>query len=206
MKFGKLVAAAVTAVLFFAAQSASAGITGTKHDFSGAGWNVYNATTNPLGGQICSVCHAPHNTSTAGQLWNHASTAATFTLYTSATLNAVPGQPVGVSKLCLSCHDGTVALDSFGGKTGTTNITGGALLGTALDNDHPISFTYDAALATLDGSLVTPASASLVTTNIPLYTGKLECGTCHDVHNNTNGTFLRVSNAASALCKSCHNK
>jgi predicted CXXCH cytochrome family protein len=34
----------------------------------------------------------------------------------------------------------------------------------------------------------------------------VECGSCHDPHNTGNGTFLRMSNAASALCTTCHNK
>jgi predicted CXXCH cytochrome family protein len=34
----------------------------------------------------------------------------------------------------------------------------------------------------------------------------VECASCHDPHNVTNGTFLRVSNAASAVCLACHVK
>lgn len=206
MKFAKLVAAAATAVLFFAAQSAYAGIAGTKHDFTSTG---ATGAGKGLSTQICNVCHAPHNTSANGQLWNHTNSTASFTMYTSPSLTATGLTPGGVSKLCLSCHDGTVAIDAFGGATGTTSLTGttGGLIGTDLSNDHPIGFTYDAALATNDGSLVTPASASLVVTGIPLYTtGKLECATCHDVHNNTAAPFLRVANTGSALCTKCHTK
>jgi predicted CXXCH cytochrome family protein len=141
-------------------------------------------------------------------LWNHGSTAANFTLYTSPSLNAVPGQPVGVSKACLSCHDGTVAIDSYGGATGGDFITGTALLGTDISNDHPVSFTYDAALATLDGGLATPSSAAWVDAGqtVPLYGAKLECGSCHNVHDPQYGDFLRKANAASALCLTCHAK
>jgi predicted CXXCH cytochrome family protein len=86
-------------------------------------------------------------------------------------------------------------------------ITGSALLGTDLSNDHPISFTYDAALATTDGGLVSPASASSVVAGIPLYSASLECASCHDVHKTAGfDKFLRVSNAASALCLKCHIK
>ncbi len=85
-------------------------------------------------------------------------------------------------------------------------MTGSPLLGTDLSNDHPISFTYDAGLAGTDGGLVTPASASQVVAGIPLYSAKLECGSCHNVHNNANGDFLRVANTGSALCFKCHNK
>ena len=34
----------------------------------------------------------------------------------------------------------------------------------------------------------------------------VECASCHDPHSNTNATFLRVSNAGSGLCLSCHTK
>lgn len=177
-----------------------AGIAGTKHDLSGKNWGS---------NQLCIFCHTPHNASTAAQpLWNHAVTGSTFTLYASSTLTAVVGQPDGTSKLCLSCHDGTVANDSFGAQTGTHSITGAALVGKDLSNDHPISFTYDAALATADGGLVTPASASFVDAakKLPLFSAKMQCATCHSVHDDTNGFFLRMSNAGSAMCLTCHNK
>lgn len=188
-------------LLVVAQPSLGAPIAGTDHDLSQRGWGS---------NEICVFCHTPHNsntTVTASPLWNHQVTAATFGLYTSSTLNATMGQPGGVSKLCLSCHDGTVAIDNFGTiTTGTNMMTGGALIGTSLANDHPVSFTYDAALATADGGLVTPASASQVVTGIPLYSGQLECASCHSVHDNANGNFLRASNASSALCLKCHNK
>lgn len=181
----------------FAWSSAMAQITGTDHDFSGRGWG-----TN----EICVFCHAPHNTSTTvagAPLWNHAVTTQTFTMYSSSTLNAT-GQTVdGVSKLCLSCHDGLTAIDSYGTRSGTNMVTGSAAIGTNLGNDHPIGFAYNAALVGLDSGLKTPP------TTLPRYGAgneKLECATCHNVHSNTLGGFLRASNAASALCLQCHNK
>jgi predicted CXXCH cytochrome family protein len=191
-----------TSLLLLVAQPVAAQITGTKHDLSGKGWGST---------EICLFCHTPHNATTglAAPLWNHATTVATYQLYdssVSSTLNAVPSQPSGVSKLCLSCHDGTVALDSFGTRTGTNFIAGTPNLGTDLRNDHPVSFTYDAALAAADGGLVAPASAGLVVTGIPLFSSKVECASCHNVHSNTNSPFLRTSNVSSALCLKCHNK
>lgn len=181
----------------------SAQIAGTAHDFSGRGWGT---------DQACVFCHTPHNGTTglSAPLWNHAlSAVASYQLYTSTvspTLNAVTGQPAGVSKLCLSCHDGTVAVDSFGARAGTTFVTGPANLGSDLSQDHPISFTYDAALASADPGLKPPASAAQVVAGVPLFAGKLECASCHDVHSNANAPFLRVSNAGSNLCLQCHNK
>lgn len=182
-------------------------ITGTSHDFSGSAWN----TT----GELCVVCHVPHNsdmTVTTAPLWNHkVTTVAAYQVYASSTLQGVVGQPGDESKLCLSCHDGTVALENFGGvTTGTNIISNYAKVGTDLRNDHPISFTYDAALATADGGLYNPTTANSGlggTINADmLFSGKMQCASCHDVHDNTNGQFLRVSNAGSALCLTCHNK
>jgi len=185
---------------------AAVGITGSAHDFSSETWNP--------GGEICNVCHTPHNAgSTLVPLWNHETTTATFTLYTSSTLNAVVGQPEGVSKACLSCHDGTVAIDSFGGATGSTKLAANNdhNLGTNLNNDHPISFTYDATLATADGSLYDPDTQTsglggTIKTDM-LVSDKVECSSCHDVHNSSGLDDLLVkSNNASALCLTCHNK
>jgi len=189
-------------------------IAGSKHDFTSATWS---------GGRICVACHTPHNSDTSvsvAPLWNHKNSTATYALYTSTTLKAVIGQPGGLSKLCLSCHDGTVAVDSFGGATGTTFITGKPNLGTALNNDHPIGFTYNTTLATANGSLFDPSSKSVTigtgtqskTGTIAatiLYGGQMECSSCHDVHNTfTVGTsgLLKVSAASSLICMACHNK
>ncbi len=184
---------------------ASAALNGSKHDFT---------TMSGSGGQICLPCHAPHNNkNAAGELlWNHNPTVATFILYGSPSMQGVPGQPSPVSKFCLSCHDGTLAPDAYGTHIPvSTPLSGNALIGTNLSNDHPVSFLYDGALATADGGgLKTPVSASLVVTGIPLFAGKMECATCHDVHNKhatALGTgLLNSTNAASALCLKCHNK
>jgi hypothetical protein len=216
------------AVLALMGTNAWAGtIAGTKHDFSTQAW---------AGGQICVACHTPHggNTSvTDAPLWNHTVTTATYTLYSSGTLNAgAPAQPSGVSKLCLSCHDGTVAVDSFGGATGTTFMTGTKAVGAAaqgsLANDHPIGFTFDTALANADGALFDPSTRSVTVgsggtrsktgtvASLMLFNGKLECASCHDVHNTftandgavgTGGyPLLRVSKSGSTICLTCHNK
>lgn len=197
-----------------AAKPAFAVITGSKHDFKTASWN----TT----GQICIVCHTPHSAgSTIAPLWNHTLSAATYSIYSSTlspTLQAVVDQPSSSSKACLSCHDGTIALDSFGGKPNseTNRITGTDNLGTDLSNDHPVSFTYDSALAAADGDLFDPTvkmvdSLSKTIDDGMLINHKLECGSCHDVHagagdSDSTTSLLLVDNAKSALCLTCHNK
>jgi predicted CXXCH cytochrome family protein len=200
----------------FSMQTTAGTIVGSAHDFSDDGW---------AGGEICIACHTPHNADISvgdAPLWNHAVTNKVFALYTSPTLDAAVAQPDGSSKLCLSCHDGTVALDSFGTTTGTLFMSGAEAVGAdELSNDHPISFVYDTALAGADGSLFDPADTTRTITvgagadskqgtldAVMLLGGKLQCASCHDVHNKfTNGpVLLKIANTGSALCLTCHNK
>lgn len=192
--------------------SVSAGtIVGTKHDFSASGWS---------GNEICVACHTPHNSDTGvtdAPLWNHNLSTQTYSLYASPTLNATTAQPTGTSKLCLSCHDGTVAYDNT---TNGTKMAGASAVGSdGLNNDHPISFTYDDTLATDDGALHAPSTTAVIIGSgddtksgtietAMLIGGQVQCATCHDVHNKftDGGSLLRVSITASKLCLTCHNK
>lgn len=198
--FRKLAGLTALAGLFVVG-AASADITGSAHDFSG------EAYTN----EICNVCHAPHagNLVNNAPLWSHDVSTASWTMYSNpatidGTIDATPG---GVSLLCLSCHDGTVAVDSFGGATGTTFVTGNELIGTDLSNDHPISITYagdaDLAAATAPSGV---AGGTTIDADM-LFVGKVECASCHDVHNAYNiNMLLKKSNANSGLCLTCHTK
>jgi predicted CXXCH cytochrome family protein len=194
---------------------ALAGITGSEHDFQAEGW---------AGGEICIVCHVPHDgdTTLEAPLWNHDTTSVTdYTVYSNpATLDATVGQPGPVSLLCLSCHDGTVAVDAFGGSAGGTLIlvsTDAGYVGQDLSDDHPIGFTYDTALSTTDPGLNDPASTdagiALKPGNIDVAllfgagNDQLECASCHDPHEAAGASpMLRKSNAGSDLCLTCHNK
>lgn len=182
-------------------------IKGSAHDFTDGTWN----TT----GQICLVCHTPHNadvTVSNAPLWNHETTMSTFTTYHSASMDATTGQPDASSKLCLSCHDGTVAVDNFGTQTGGSHfLSGNSRIGTDLSDDHPISFTYDAALASVDHGLYDPTTTNSglgsSITNDMLIGNQVQCASCHDVHNGSGvDKLLRKTNQASALCLTCHNK
>lgn len=203
--------------LIMASQAMAGTIIGTRHDMSG----------NYGGGRICVVCHTPHNAEVivGAPLWNHATSTAQHTLYNSPTFDgsATIGQPGGVSILCLSCHDGTVAIDSFGDTTGSNYMSGdnttGPNLTADLSNDHPISFTYDTALSVLDPGLFDPSTKQVtigegdkVKTEsidvVMLFDGQVQCASCHDVHNGftQDQPLLRVTKAGSALCLVCHDK
>jgi predicted CXXCH cytochrome family protein len=195
-------------------------VTTTKHNLSISGTGTIRAQTEQ---EVCIFCHTPHHASAVAQLWNHLPTSQTYTLYSSTYLTSktypAPNQPNAKSKLCMSCHDGTIALGSVyntsgSGTTGSIQMSGGvttmpagigANLGTALTNDHPVGFGYDPAR---DPELVvrawpwnTPVKLDPDASN-----GRVECHTCHDPHNNTNTHFLAASNTDAALCRFCHVK
>ena len=209
-----LAATALIGVALLVSPAAKAGIDGTDHDFELATWNS--------GDEICAPCHTPHGadlTVSDAPLWAHTLSTATYTTYTSDTIDATMGAPAGVSALCLSCHDGTISLDSFvNGGTNTTKITGGANLGTDMNSHHPVSFQYDATHADVTaGGLFNPTTTSSgivgssgnIDDDMLFGTAadQMECASCHDVHGGVAGTvLLRKSNTGSALCLTCHDK
>lgn len=148
--------------------------------------------------EICVFCHTPHAASMVDQggnrlsapLWNrtvraptnyrgYRSTSMDATGFTDMAEGSTAGRPEGSSKLCLSCHDGAIAIGQVNVRAGradgpTTLMAGtgnlGTMpdgagtylnklsgntrnLGTDLTNDHPISVTFDSTLATADGEL-----------------------------------------------------
>lgn len=210
---------------------AQASIKDTKHNLSltsGAD-QITDRSTNE--DQICVFCHTPHQANPAAPLWNHTQSAvASYGVYTSSTLDATTITDIGggtdVSNLCMSCHDGTVGVNDLGNPANDTNgnpamgsgneldatakIQAGRStnLGSDLSNDHPVNFTFDAALATADTELVTPISSSFVDSakTVPLFSGAVQCASCHDPHDNTFEPFLVKSNTGSGLCLTCHQK
>jgi len=194
------------ALLFPTASWGVQDVVNTVHNLSTSGPGAFKSLTV---NQVCVFCHTPHGETADAPLWNHQMSGQTYQLYGSGgstTLNATPGQPTGKSRLCLACHDGTVALGALvnppTGVTmdlGATLLTGRANLTTDLANDHPISFVYDNTLAIADGELANPATISL-----PLDNGELQCTSCHDPHEATNKPFLHMSSLNAAICTTCH--
>ncbi|MGB5817042.1 MAG: hypothetical protein WBI27_17775, partial [Thermoanaerobaculia bacterium] len=101
--------------------------------------------------EVCVFCHAPHRArSDIPYLWNREDSTANYQTYDSSTLRAAPGQPSGASKLCLSCHDGTIALGAVWNRTEEIPFVGDirlmpdgkSKLGTDLSDDHPVSIVY----------------------------------------------------------------
>jgi hypothetical protein len=250
-------------------------VRGTKHNLSAAA----DGSATPSGGkvpvrtvkassetQVCVFCHTPHEAEAVSfgsganaygaPLWNRKLSGQTYTPYSSSSLEAnaaeLAAAPDGSSKLCLSCHDGTMAIDKVnvlnGVKNATVAMSTGASpvkmpsgssttgftrdLGTDLRGDHPISFTYDATLATNDGelrgpdgSIVGTRTAGSTPPKMPLEKGQMQCSTCHDPHlrdratGNGNAKFLRMNRfqvsqpsgggfntTNDIICLACHNK
>lgn len=181
-------------------------IISTKHNLSVSGPGTIKASSEQ---EVCIFCHTPHNSKPQGPLWNRNNPGVTYTLYSSSTLNALPGQPDGSSILCLSCHDGTIALGSVVSRPAidmngvTVMPTGNKNLTTDLSNDHPISFTYNSSLSLADGQLKDPNSIS---SPVKLENNKVQCISCHDPHTDVYTNFLVATSKASALCLSCHNR
>ena len=198
-------------------------VRGTKHNLSAAG----DGTATPSGGivpartvkatsetQVCVFCHTPHGATSgiAAPLWNRVVSGQTYTTYTSSSIEANAAElaagPGGSSKLCLSCHDGTLAIDKVNVLNGATNVniamtsatpvkmpaasaaTGFTrAIGTDLTNDHPISFTYNSTIAGYDGELRSPDGtivgnrvAGAAKPKMPLENNQMQCSTCHDPH------------------------
>jgi len=204
---------------------AGGGISGTAHDFALLG----SGQSQPA----CIACHVPHETGVHESLWNPKLLLPAYSLY-DATANAKAtraGHAGAYSKLCLSCHDGTLAILNYSGARGNNLLTpaprGAANTATSLAaRDHPIGIGYDSNLASSDGSLADPqsGSVSMITSQtgrnstrsgsigmMMLAEGKVECTSCHDVHNRytagaSNKGLVKVGLAGSALCLVCHQK
>jgi predicted CXXCH cytochrome family protein len=191
----------------FAATGDPYSIVNSKHNLSISGPGEVRAATE---GEICIFCHAPHTKANQIPLWNREDSHATYTPYTSTTMKAAVGQPTGSSKLCLSCHDGTIALGMVRNRSTPIQMrgligpmpVGPSRIGTDLSGHHPISFTYDQALVSANGELRDPMSLQQ---QVRLdHDKQVQCASCHDPHRDQFGKFLVVDNTASALCLDCH--
>ena len=220
-----------------------AGVANTKHNLSVSGTGAIKATAET---EICVFCHLPHNANPAVPLWSHNVSSAAYTMYNSEYLNRaryVVPTALGTypntgyrSRLCLSCHDGTVAigqiyvlrgtkLSSPVNMQGTTNgyipTSSSGYLGTDLTNDHPVAIVYDTTKTITFGSgtrnieLKSPAPSINPSPyeGVKLFSpspGYVECPSCHDPHVE-NQKFLVIWNTNLAttigdLCNTCHDK
>jgi hypothetical protein len=185
------------------------GINGSKHDMN----TLAGATQDELA-RTCVFCHTPHNATLNmdGPLWNRNPISvgpAAYQWKTPANADLIiPDDPaVGPTRLCLSCHDGSIAADSHNSnrhQTGTKKLSGTAKIDTF--TSHPIGFDYEAAVALRGTDELVPSSTPFLD-SVPanfdthnrgaagtgkkisetLYAGGfMTCASCHEVHNRTN--------------------
>lgn len=237
---------ALGVALALSATTARATLIGSIHDFSSTGgagnYSTMGIATFTWGGETntyqnpCQVCHIPHKAASYNAanapLWNHnVATNATTRYITydqagSASFNALGlgALQLGSSVACLSCHDGSIAINqsygksSFNGNGGVgTNAPSFAIEtykgSTDLTHMHPIGVSYSAAALADPDLNATPAIGSGVVLARMLKgpSQSVECASCHDIHR-TIGASATVSHDlivdlnGGQLCLTCHNK
>jgi predicted CXXCH cytochrome family protein len=212
--------------------SQATGIFDTKHNLSSlASTTNIRALTED---QVCIFCHTPHNVNPVYPLWNHElSAVVNYTNYWSETLKSYSSEaeapPIdGFSKLCLSCHDGTIAIGAVSNRGeipmepnpslqgGRLSSTAQGYLGTDLSGGHPISIIYNESLVALRNA--DPVSASLIQLKWPiidrdvrLYPTQggygVQCPSCHDPHGSQGGLDeppLWRKKTYEEVCLVCH--
>ncbi len=217
------------ASVLMAGEKPGTGIQYTSHDLSRNGADAYAAGAEAVDIQnrICVFCHASHHATAPADInhypiWSQ-STATIVSFQTYANGVNTAGQPGSVSQLCLSCHDGSIACNIYGNfPPGAIKYaderwsTGKILTQRRLDYllfKHPIGFDYRDVSTKHFG--FNPATSPLLgtktgdmTINDLLWDGRIECSSCHDVHNakNEGRKFTWTSDIWSRFCFTCHKK
>ncbi|RMF06550.1 MAG: hypothetical protein D6762_09255 [Candidatus Neomarinimicrobiota bacterium] len=182
-------------------------ILNTKHNLSVSGPGTLTSTEET---EVCIFCHASHQGSAAAPLWNRSANTTTYTMYGSPSMTSTSSQPGTVSRLCLSCHDGTVALgmvlnrvDPIAFPVGMDKIPPGyrSNLSDNLADDHPLHLSGHPNGAELNCTGCHDSHGGPGMTSRPL-----ECTSCHDAHDDTWGHFLKVNPVQGGVCLLCHNK
>lgn len=201
--------------------SARGGVASTVHNLSVSGPGDVRAQGET---EVCKFCHIPHTAVVAQPLWGHV--LSDVRGYQTPKVRRGGGrvlntpQPDGASRLCLSCHDGTVALGEIGSSRRRVPMAGPqrlgqgrpGYLGTDLSGAHPVSIPMPDTVDFDDTADmgVRPASAIVVDPSVHLDNNKLmQCTTCHDPHSDSNYQSGRtphfwVRPTVTEVCLACH--
>ena len=241
MKSIKIIGLVLAALLVvvsasWAARAPKSAVKNSPHDFM-TGINGGGEWTAPSYA-LCSFCHIAHKFGAGAAsadvpgylLWNHTLSSATYTVYTSPSM-VNPAEPLDgqmtTSNLCLSCHDGTVAINSFyedisladysgtiGGQTAAFMPGAATIDPQAQGKQHPINFLYPAPTDAANIGMRPAADNFSIDGNgtVPLYDGKMQCSTCHDPHAGptVSHLFFRAfpstpeQTATGSFCTYCH--
>lgn len=183
-----------------------ASVVETVHNLSASGPGQVRAQAET---EVCVFCHTPHGGSGDAPLWNRARPAAAL------PFGAGEGPVGGSSLLCLSCHDGTLALGSVRSRSDQIAMRGSGRLETAPDGalagdgSHPVSIPMGGLGATGSGrpGLLRPAPVDRPWLTDP--TGAVQCSSCHDPHADDNHQPGRVPRfwrdlSVAETCERCH--
>ncbi len=175
--------------------------------------------------RICIFCHAPHTKSPAGQLWNRNLPMGPFLTIETGGGSAGPetsNQPNGASKMCLSCHDGTLALGAVlssrkpieltGTSTGTIPPGSRGFIGRDLRGMHPISIRVTPEVIARHAKSamgLVPLKQMKSDPDVKLdRSDRIQCTTCHDPHDDSNyassGIHFYTKKRFSDACVVCH--
>lgn len=195
----------------------------TLHNLSVSGPGEIRSLTEQ---EVCKFCHVPHNAVAPVPLWGHALSEAAYRVpeirdRAKGGRRLAP-QPDGVSRLCLSCHDGTVALGEVANRgrpiemRGSGNLAPGrpGFLGTDLSGSHPVSIVMPESdpqdeLQDVDMSLHS-RGVVLADKDVLLDSqNKIQCTSCHDPHADNyyqSGLVPRfwVKPTVEEVCLTCH--
>ena len=185
----------------------------TRHNLSVSGRGAIRSLTET---RICIFCHSSHNASREGPLWNHETTVpGKFQTYNRVSLAGRAEQPNGATKLCLSCHDGTIAVGAVRGFRRTIPMrnvgAGGEIpegrrshVGTDLSGTHPVSIRFQQNLAMVKKHLrwppLDPENVVGVDAN-----GYVQCTACHNPHGSRSEKYpLWQKESFDQVCQVCH--
>lgn len=184
-------------------------------------------------GEVCVYCHTPHAAAAwqgtpADPLFNRPRPNASYRMPEfSAQRMPQDLTPSERARRCLSCHDGTIGLDVALNRPNTYTGPGpanssiedcegchsggspdggldweGVWFRPDMRKQHPFSVVYD---ATARPTEFLPSIGGSVN-GLPLFSGRVECQTCHEPHSQQFKFFLRRSNVGQNLCLSCHTR
>jgi predicted CXXCH cytochrome family protein len=219
-------------------------LTGSKHDLTSLnrragveamGGLAFNDYRDP-----CVYCHLPDNADVTALVgagaqikdWNRFLPDTDYQLYDSDSLSSRPKGLGPESLVCLSCHDGSMAVDMVvskpagwrpdeeaplhmrmakgGGMDRCTQCHDGitahkmdnVIIGSDLRDDHPVGMKYPGTFDNPD--YFRPAGGGRFSNGVRLFDGRVECASCHNVHDPQISPFMRVEQKK--LCLTCHNK
>lgn len=211
----KLILMLIIALLLAAPLLGKSGsVVDSKHNLSVSGKGNIKATSET---RVCIFCHSSHNASSEGPLWNHQTTTpGKFKTYKRSTMASEAEQPNGATKLCLSCHDGTIAVgavrnSSFPipmqnvGTSGEIPAGKKSHIGTDLSGSHPVSTKYNQSVALASSHLVWPPNDPAEDVGID-ENGYVQCTACHDPHDDSRSERYPFWKKATfnEVCQVCH--